>query len=183
MLESEGLRYISTARPSGWGGAAIIVNQEKFSLEKLNIFIPHKLEVVWGIMRCKNEDAKFKQILVCSFYSPPKTKKNLKLTDHLVSTLHMLSTKYPDAAIFMGADKNSMDIKPLLNCGLRLKQLVDIGARNGVILDILFTNVPQYFNSPIIVPPVPRDNPDDGVPRVCKSPLRSSHHIRKYLIW
>ena len=54
MLESEGLRYISTARPSGWGGAAIIVNQEKFSLKKLNIFIPHNLEVVWGLMRCKN---------------------------------------------------------------------------------------------------------------------------------
>ena len=59
MLEIEGLRYISTPRPRGWGGAAIIVNQEHFQLEKLNIFIPHKLEVVWGLMRCKNENAKF----------------------------------------------------------------------------------------------------------------------------
>ena len=64
----------------------------------------------------------------------------------------MLSTKYPDAPIIMGADRNSMDIKPLLNCGLRLKQLVDVGTRNGKILDILITNIPQYFNSPIIVP-------------------------------
>ena len=40
MLESEGLKYISTARPSGWGGAAIIVNQEQFILEKLNILSP-----------------------------------------------------------------------------------------------------------------------------------------------
>ena len=31
-------------------------------------------------------------------------------------------------------------------------------------MDILITNVPQYFNSPVIVPPVPCDNPDDGVP-------------------
>ena len=114
-------------------------------------------------MRCKNENAKFKQILVCSFYSPPRSKKNLKLTDHLVSTLHMLSTKYPDAPIIMGADKNSMDIRPLLNCGLKLKQLVDLGTRNGQILDILITNIPQFFNSPIIIPPVPCDNPDDGV--------------------
>ena len=57
-----------------------------------------------------------------------------------------------------------MDIKPLLNCELRLKQIVDLGTRNGVILDILITNIPQYFNSPIIVPPVPCDNPTDGVP-------------------
>ena len=32
MLESEGLQYISTPRPRGWGGAAIIVNQERFKL-------------------------------------------------------------------------------------------------------------------------------------------------------
>ena len=164
MLETEGLKYISTPRPSGWGGAAIIVNQENFHLEKLNIFIPHNLEVVWGLVICKSEDAKFKQILVCSFYSAPRTKNNLKLTDHLVSTLHMLATKYPNVPIIMGADRNSMDIKPLLNCGLRLKQLVDLGTRNGVTLDIWITNIPQYFNSPVIVPPVPCDNPEDGVP-------------------
>ena len=105
MLEMEGLKYISTARPKGWGGAAIIVNQEKFVLEKLNIFIPHNLEVVWGLLKSKSEDARFNIIIVCSFYSPPRTMKNQKLTDHLVSTLHMLATNYP-----MGADKNSMDI-------------------------------------------------------------------------
>ena len=101
MLESEGLKYISTARPRGWGGAAIIVYQERFTLEKLNICIPHNLEVVWGLVRCKAEEAKFKNLLVCSFYSPPRTKKNQKLTDHLVTTLHMLSTKYPDAPIII----------------------------------------------------------------------------------
>ena len=64
MLETEGLQYISTARPRGWGGAAIIVNREQFHLEKLDVIIPHNLEVVWGLIRCKAENAKFKQILV-----------------------------------------------------------------------------------------------------------------------
>ena len=50
MLEREGLKYISTPRPGGWGGAAIIVNQDKYTLEKLNITIPHNLEVVWGLV-------------------------------------------------------------------------------------------------------------------------------------
>ena len=75
MLESEGLKYISTVRPRGWGGAALIVNQQKFYLEKLNIVIPHNLEVVWGLLRSKSEDAKYKKILLCSFYSPPKSRK------------------------------------------------------------------------------------------------------------
>ena len=35
MLASEGLKYISTPRPRGWGGAAIIVNQEKIFIGKI----------------------------------------------------------------------------------------------------------------------------------------------------
>ena len=140
----EGLQYISTPRPRGWGGAAIIVNQQRFTLDKLNINVPHNLEVVWGLVKSKAENSKFKKILACSFYSPPRTKKNQKLMDHLVSTLHMLSARFPDAPIMMGADKNMMDIKPLLSCGLRLKQLVDLPTRHGKTLDILLTNISLY---------------------------------------
>ena len=104
MLEFDGLKYISTARPGGWGGAALVVNQHNFSLEKLNIVVPEKLEVIWGLLRPKNEEAFFKKILVCSFYSPPKSRKNLKLTDHLVTTLQILRTKYPEAPMILGAD-------------------------------------------------------------------------------
>ena len=43
MLEMDGLKYTSTPRPKGWGGAALLVNQEKFHLENLNIAIPHYL--------------------------------------------------------------------------------------------------------------------------------------------
>ena len=145
LLEMNGLKYISTARPGGWGGAALIANQEKFSLEKLNVVIPHNLEIIWGLLRPKSEDAYFKKIIVCSYYSPPNSRKNAKLTDHIVSTLHMLRTQYPDAPIMIGADKNSMDIKPILNCGLRLRQVVDLPTRNGKILDIIILDIPQLL--------------------------------------
>ena len=48
MLEMDGLKYISTSRPSKTkgGGAAIIVNLEKFSIEKLDLIIPSNLDVV-----------------------------------------------------------------------------------------------------------------------------------------
>ena len=164
LLENQGLKYISTPRPRGWGGAAIIANQEYFKLEKLDILIPHNLEVVWGLLSSKSADAIFKKLIVSSFYSPPKSKKNQKLVDHLVTTLHMLKTKFPEAPIIMGSDKNSMDIRPILNCGLKIRQIVDLPTRNGKILDIILTDIPQHYNSPVIIPPVPCDNPNDGVP-------------------
>ena len=134
------------------GGAAIIANQEYFKLAKVKITIPHSLEVVWGLLLSKSENAKFKKF-VCSFYSPPRSKKNQKLTDHLVTTLHMLASKYPDAPIIMGSDKNSLDIKPILNCGLRIRQVVDLPTINGKILDIILMSIPQLYNSPVIIPP------------------------------
>ena len=93
LLEMNGLKYISTPRPTDWGGAAIIVNQRKFSLEKINIFIPHNLVIIWGLLKPKSVEAKFKKIILCSYYSPPNSKKNSKLTDHIVTTLHILNTQ------------------------------------------------------------------------------------------
>ena len=73
MLELDGLKYFSTPRPHGkrGGGAAIIASTRNFQTEKLEIQIPHKLEIVWAVAKCKNKNAQFKNIILCSFYSPP----------------------------------------------------------------------------------------------------------------
>ena len=187
MLEIDGLKYISTPRPSGWGGAAIIVNQEFFTLEKLNINIPEKLEIIWGLMKPKSESARYKKIVVCSFYSPPRSRRNAKLTDHIITTLQMLSTQYPGSPIILGADKNSMDISPILHCGLKLRQVVDQPTHgSNKILDVIIMNTPELYKSPIIVPPVPCDDPAAGVPSDHSVPVciphtdRYSRPVRKY---
>ena len=90
----------------------------------------------------------------------------------------MLKTQYPESPMMLGADKNQMDIRPILNCGLRLKQLVDLPTRNGKILDIIIMNTPQYYNSPIIVPPVPCDDPSTGAPSDHSVPICVPHTDR-----
>ena len=145
MLEIDGLKYISSARlPNAkgvsYGGAAIVANLNKFSLEKLNVHTPKNLEAIWGLMTPKDPSAKFKKIVVCSFYSPPNKKRNTKMADHIVTTLQMLCAKYPECGLILGADKNYMDIRPILNSGLRLRQVVDRNTRQGSILDIIIMN-------------------------------------------
>ena len=170
LLEISGLKYFSTARPPNakngvsYGGAAIIVNLEKFTVDKLDVHIPNNLEVVWGLLKPKNPSAKFKKIVICSFYSPPNKRRNTKMADHIVSTLQMLTAKYPECGIILGADRNYMDIKPILSCGLRLRQVVDQNTRHGAILDIIIMNTNCYFNSPFIAPPINPDNPLKGKP-------------------
>ena len=115
MLQMEGLKYISTPRTTKrGGGAAIVVNTEKFSLEKLQVNIPHKLEVVWGLMRPKKVTSKIREIIICAFYSPPKSKKNSKLLDHMMTTTHFLLAKYPNAGLVSGVI-NDLNISTLLS--------------------------------------------------------------------
>ena len=114
MLQIDGLKYISNPRSTGWGGAAIIVDLERFTVKKLDsVHVPKNLDVVWALLTCKSDKPRFKTFIICSFYSPPKQNRNKRMTDHLVSTLHMLTSKYPDSPVILGADKNGMNIEPL----------------------------------------------------------------------
>ena len=151
-----GLQYFFTTRPRGkrGGGAAIIASTERFQTEKLQVQIPHKLEIVWALAKCKNEDAKFKNIILCSFYSPPRSRLRNKLKDHIVGTLQVLTSKYPDCGIFVGGDKNKMNISSIINTNLKLRQMVSNFTRKDEILDICMSNLFPFYNTPLIVPPV-----------------------------
>ena len=180
LLELDGLQYISNPRPKNaqgksYGGVAIIVNQSKFTCKKLDVSIPSNLEAVWVMVKPKNQSTKFRTIIACSFYSPPDKKKNSKMADHIVTTLHMLSSKYPDSAIIMGADKNDMNISPILSCGLKLRQVVDKNTRKQKILDILIMNTSGYYKSPLIAPPIQPDNPNTGQPSDHSVPICIPH--------
>ena len=155
-----------------------MVNLRKFSVEKIMINVPKNLEVVWGLLKAKAQCTKFKKIIVCSFYSPPSKKRNSKMADHIVSTLQMLYTRYPDSGLILGADKNAMDIKPILNCGLKLRQVVDKYTRQGRILDIIIMNMMRFYNSPIICPHIEPDNPLCGNPSDHWVPVCTPHTDR-----
>ena len=183
IFEMKGLKFIFTSRKQNkrgvsHGGAGIIVNVERFSCEKIPINIPQNLEIVWGLLRPKTPGAKFKTIIACSFYSPPSKGRNSRLIDHVVGTLHFLVAKYPDSAIIIGADKNNMDIRPVLSCGLRLKQVVDKPTRQGIILDVILMNTFTFYNAPYIAPPVQPDDPSVAKPSDHSVPVCVPHTDR-----
>ena len=106
-------------------------------MEKLDIQIPHHLEIIWALARPKAEGAEFKRIILCSFYSPPRSRLRNKLKDHIVGTLERLTAKYEKCAIYVGGDKNKMDISSILSTNLKLKQIVKSWTRKMETLDIL----------------------------------------------
>ena len=72
------------------GGAAItLISDSQFVLTKLNIDVldgDYSLEVCWGLLKPQNPTGHIKSIIVCSFYSPPNSRKKSALINHIVLT-------------------------------------------------------------------------------------------------
>ena len=75
----------------------------------------------------------------------------------------------------IGGDRNEMSISPLLIALPRLKQLVTKATCSGKILDVLLTNLHEFYIVPVIVPPVPADNPRQGKPSDHSVPVAKPH--------
>ena len=104
LLELQGIKYISTPRRNKrGGGAAVAVNLAKFSISKLNVQIPKKVEAVWGLLKPKLR-GKYSSIIVCCFYSPPDLRRNLNLVNHLTINLHLLLSIHKGAGVILCGD-------------------------------------------------------------------------------
>ena len=128
-------------------------------------------------------NSSLKEIIVASFYSPPRSTKKSKLLDHILTTLHMLLTKYPSAGLIIGGDKNDLSISTLISGIPGVRQIVSKATHKSKILDIILTNLHQYYQVPIIVPPVQPDDPLRGVPSDHSVPLAipvtATHHTTR----
>ena len=166
MLEMKGISYISTPRPGvkRGGGAALALNPNRFSLSKLNISVPKPLEVVWGLLRPNEATGNIKKIILCSFYSPPNSRKNNLLVDHISVTYNSLKMQHPCAGTLICGDKNNLDEKRILALDPNFQQIVTEHTRKNKILTIVITDLQSFFNVPQIIPPVPVDVPGKGVP-------------------
>ena len=166
LLELRGIKYISTPRPGAQrgGGAAIAVRLDKFHISKLNIPLPRSVEVVWGLLKPKVVVGNISTIIVCCFYSPPRSRKNRVLIDHLTVTLQTLLNTHPNAGVIISGDRNSIEISSLLSIDPSLRQTVRQATRGLNILDVVVTNLARYFNEPVIIPPIVPDRPGHGVP-------------------
>ena len=166
LLELDGIKYISTPRSGArrGGGAALALRLENFTLTKLNIPIPKSLEVVWGLVRPKCPNMKISSIIACCFYSPPQSKKNAALIDHITITLQALLQSHNNAGIIISGDRNNIDIPALLSIDPSLHQIVTQPTRGSRILDVIVTNLRKYYNDPVILPPIMPDKPGVGAP-------------------
>ena len=163
LLHMKNVNYISTPRPGTkrGGGTAIAVSTDKFIVTKLNIHIPKPLEIVWALLKPKSLNG-ISKIILCSFYSPPNSRKISELIDHMSSTLQSLQTLHPGAKVIIAGDRNQIKDQRLLSIHPFLRLIVTKPTRNTKLLNIVLTDLHNLYQEPLIIPPVSVDPDKTG---------------------
>ena len=166
-LELHGIEYISNPRPKRRGGGAAITlcdMRNQFLLTKLSINVPPDIEVCWGLLKIRAPVGPIKEIIICSFYCPPKSRKKTKLVEHISVNYFKLKSVHPKAAFICGGDKNDLNIKHLLDISPSFRQIVSKATHKHSVIDVIVTDIGHLYNEPVTRPALLPDIEGHGVP-------------------
>ena len=134
--------------------------KDQFVLSKLPISVPPDLEVCWALLKPRLPGS-VKDIIVCSFYCPPRSRKKTKLVEHITVNYFQLKSSFPNSAFVGGGDKNDLDVKHLLSINPSFRQINTKPSYKNAVLEIIITDIGHFYNEPVIRPPLL----EKGLPR------------------
>lgn len=110
-----------------------------------------ELECMWISARPKSLPREISQVLVGVVYHPPGSDDRI-MCDHIVNTIDEVSRKHPHTAVVILGDFNRM--KDFALKSFPLKQVVKSGTRADALLDLIYTNIDNYYEVPRVFAPV-----------------------------
>jgi len=90
-------------------------------------------------------------IVVGTLYHPPSA-SDPAIMEYLIRCLSAIESCYPNCGILIAGDFNRLQIT-LLGNNFQLKQIVHFPTRGRRALELILTNISQYFQDPIERPP------------------------------
>ena len=93
----------------------------------------------------------FSCIIVAVVYYPPGSDPQ-SFINNLFQSLSTAESSFPNCGLIVADDFNRLNIGSLQR-HFKLKQLVKSATRGQAILDLILTNMAQFFSSPEINPP------------------------------
>jgi len=101
-------------------------------------------------------------LLIGAVYHPPKA-DNLEMSYYLTSTTDTINRSHPNAGILLLGDFNQLP-----ECHLKfflLHQLDTCASRGSSARDKVFTNVPTWYQIPVLLPAITQSDHDTSITR------------------
>ena len=132
------------------GGCAIVFNERKFQVSKIDLYVPEGVEATWALFTPLTQNKNgVKKIAVGSFYVSPNSVYKTKTLEHIMSSIHQLRSEHGnDLKFLLGGDLNRLNITRILDSYSALKQVVAVPTRKTETLEVLLTDMPTLFHPP-----------------------------------
>ena len=108
-------------------------------------------EILWLQLRPNRLPRGFSCLIAAVIYHPPKADDKL-IRDHLFKSLTTVESRYPNCGILLSGDFNRLDINSLLR-HFRLKQIMNVPTRQNATIDLVISNLHEYYSPPQAYPP------------------------------
>lgn len=136
------------------GGVCLYLKDGCFKykqLDELSCCPDHK--VLWVKLQPHRLPRGFSSLIVAVVYHPHWTTPECNLLrEHLFSSLSRAESRYPNCALIIGGDFNRLDVASIKR-HFRLKQIVKKPTRKDATLDLMLTNLHEYYDDPCTFPP------------------------------
>ena len=161
-LNLDGLEFFSNSRVSKrGGGVAIIVDTTKgYNGSRLQINSRvgnNSLEVVWVLVTPPTPINGVDKFICACIYSPPRSKLDDVILEHLRFNLSSLKAKHPRAGIIIGGDINKLPCHKICDTFPDLVNLVTEPTRGNKTLDVLISNLHPEYDKAVVLPPLQPD--------------------------
>jgi len=109
------------------------------------------VEALWLLCRYCRMPRQVSHIIFGVIYFPPNG-DGARVVGYILDCLDKITQKHPHVGILLCGDFNQLNDRPIVN--YPLKQLVTAATRRRNILDKIYTNIPSWFHTPIVLPPI-----------------------------
>ena len=126
------------------GGVCVYV-QNQIKVEILSNLISPTFEVLWLKLRQRKLPRGISSIVLAAIYHPPGS-DNLAMIDYLIDCLTRAEAMHSNCGIILMGDLNRLRTSSISRF-FKLKQLVNFPTRGERTLDVILTNISQFFDN------------------------------------
>ncbi len=137
------------------GGGVCVYSLKNIPCQLRLDFENPNFECLWLRIRPTRSPRPFPAIAVCVVYNPPgrSAEEQRNLDEYLTNTTDSIRNSYPNCRIVFLGDFNNFDVSNL-NRSHSLKQVVPSPTRGSATLDLIVTDLHDFYDKPYILAPL-----------------------------
>ena len=134
------------------GGGVACMIKDGIPFKRWHDLESPEFESLWITLRPPRMPRSNSHILLGVIYHPPKA-NNWLLSRHICTTIDTIRQKHPNAGIMLTGDVNHFKDSPLKS-SFKVTQIVTKPTRGDRILDKMYTNMLEFYNSVSVQSPI-----------------------------